>query len=287
MNMNERFILKVKELERVNNSTLFYPCSGNDLLLPIELFSPYVTDFWFVDRGYFSPGHQDTKDFGLDVSADKQPLALVLGKDTRYEYVENSRKIDGPPSWRFENRDISPCILSETYRHKETHREIRIHLRRGYGFSAFRSEIKELGVFFYRGDSWGEGGSGNLWLEEGHMDEVCNKLIDCGLIVSDGSDGSPRCGYREGGVYKEMWKYSWKEVSMEIDALVASFKSFTDSKGRILKCVGYAGRRYGPTMIWQVMKPAKPTTLSEVSMSKNKKEDADNKQFDFELKKED
>jgi hypothetical protein len=52
--MKERLIPLDKEiLERINNSKLFYPCSGDDWEIPIELFSPYVTDFWFVDKGYF------------------------------------------------------------------------------------------------------------------------------------------------------------------------------------------------------------------------------------------
>jgi len=63
--MKERLILGKDELESIRDSTLFYPCSGNDLLVPIELFSPYVTDFWFVDRGYFSPGHHGTKHYGF------------------------------------------------------------------------------------------------------------------------------------------------------------------------------------------------------------------------------
>ena len=28
--------------------------------------------------------------------------------------------------------------------------------------------------------------------------------------------------------------------------------AFQDNKGRRFTCVGYAGKKYGPTMIWQV-----------------------------------
>jgi hypothetical protein len=56
---------------------LFYPGSGNDLLVPIQLFSPFVTDFWFVDKGYFSPGHQDTHYDGLDIPATMQRPLLA------------------------------------------------------------------------------------------------------------------------------------------------------------------------------------------------------------------
>mgnify|MGYP001164048401 CR=1 FL=1 len=249
--MKERLILDREILERINNSKLFYPCSGDDLKIPIKLFSPYVTDFWFVDRGYFSRGHSDTKDYRFDVLADKQ--RSVLYADRQYKLLNT--EINGPPNWHPGDKDITPCILSETYRHIQSNREVTIHRRRGYGFSAFRDEkeIDKLGVFFYRGDSFGEGGSGNLWLKPDRLDKVCNKLIDGGLIVSDGSDGCPR-HRKNRGIYKELWKYHQKEVSQCPEELIKDMKSFTDREGRRFSCIGYVGRKYGPTMIWQVHK---------------------------------
>jgi hypothetical protein len=255
--MKESLILDREVLERISNSKLFYPCSGNDLQTPIKLFSPYVTDFWFVDRGYFSRGHSSIKNDGLDAPADKQ--RPVLEGDGQYRLLNT--EIDGPPNWHSRDVDITPCILSETYRHIQTNREVTIHRRRGYGFSALRKEkgIDKLGVFFYRGDSAGEGGSGNLWLKPDHLDEVCNKLFDGGLIVSDGSDGTMY--YRNGGIYKELWKYRQrnynpKKLSKCPEELIKNMKSFTDIKGRRFSCIGYAGRKYAPTMIWQVHKNA-------------------------------
>jgi hypothetical protein len=87
------------------------------------------------------------------------------------------------------------------------------------------------------------------------LDEVCNKLIDGGLIVSDGSDGCP--SHRKSvGIYKELWKYQQKEVSQCPEELIKDMKSFTDREGRRFSCIGYAGRKYEPTMIWQVHKNA-------------------------------
>lgn len=247
--MKEQLILSETELEKIKDSTLFYPCSGNDLLVPIEIFSPYVIDFWFVDTGYFTPGNQDTRFSGLDKPADEQ--RPVLERDNRYELI--SKDIIGPPSWSSEDRDIIPCILTEAYRHIQTGRKIRIHRRRGYGYSAFRTEIETLGVFFYRGDSQGEGGSGNQWLREEHIYEICNKLINDGLIVSDGSDGSPYPSYKgKGGIYKRTWKKLRSSASKDPEELIRLAGSFTDHRQRLFRCVGYAGEKYGPTMIWQV-----------------------------------
>jgi len=242
--MKKDWILDEKILHGIEGKALFYPCSGNDLLVPIEIFSPYVTDFWFIDRGYFSPGHQDTRFYGADVSADKQPPVLL--SDNRYKFL--NKVIEGPPSWDPYKMDIEPCVLCETYLHIQTGREIRVHRRRGYGFSAIRNEtaIGKLGVFFYRGDSQGDGGSGNLWLSKEHLNEVLERLVNGGLLALDGSDGSP---WGRGG---EISKYAWKSPSQRPSELIKSMTAFQDNKGRRFACVGYAGNRYGPTMIWQV-----------------------------------
>jgi len=252
--MNQDCIIDEKELEHVKNKALFYPCSGNDLLTPINIFSPFITDFWFIDRGYFSPNHQDTRRYGGDRPADEQ--TAVLAHDRRYRLIDVA--IDGQPSWPRTNPHIAPCVLTEAYLHRDTARVIRVHRRRGYGFSAFRNDHripKKLGVFFYRGDSCGEGGSGNLWLKISHLTDVFHRLDDDGLLALDGSDGARY--FRKGGVYKPFWKYQRRKKQTHPNNpgdLVASSERFEDDEGRQFTCVGYAGYRYGPTLIWRVRK---------------------------------
>ena len=246
--VGEQYILGIEALAAVEDTALFYPCSGTDLDVPIRLFSPFVTEFWFVDRGYFTPGHQDTKRCGFDRPADE--VESVLGKNADYQLLRTD--IDGMPYWSLYSRDIEPCILTETYRHQPSGKTIRVRRRRGYGFSAFRSDIRQIGVFFYRGDSQGEGGSGNLWLNPKHVDEVCAKLLDAGLFVTDGSQRKRWRNSTSSGAYHQLSKYNIEKCPMTPEELVASTKSFTDSKGRTFTCIGYAGERYGPTLIWRV-----------------------------------
>ncbi len=260
--MGECYIVDEEALSRVRDTALFYPCSGNDTSVPIQLFSPHVTDFWFLDFGYFSPGHQDTRHDGLDAPADKQEP--ILKANHKYRLLD--KIIDGPPSAQIqrkrdaktgkEYRDLEPCTLTEIYQHVPTNRNIRIHRRRGFGFSALRNQnlISSLGVFFYRGDSMGEGGSGDLWLAPDHLNEVCDKLVDGGFIVTDGSQH----GYNSNKEYEELWKWQksgiGKRSLMEPEEIIKSTQPFTDKAGRKFTCVGYAGERYGPTLIWQVRK---------------------------------
>lgn len=256
VNMGGHTIMKVKVhwkvnvLEKLQDTSLFYPCSGNDLLVPIEVFSPYVTDFWFVDRGYFSPYHQDTRFNGRDVPADE--MKPILMDDARYEFLE--KDIAGPPSWDWRKRDITPCVLTETYRHVETGRTIRVRLRRGYGFSAFRKErIKNLGVFFYRGDSHGEGGSSNQWLKEEHLDDVLRKLEKGGVLAIDGRDGAPYL--RKKGIYTELCKFAKGYNKMTPEEALASMNVVADKKLREFFCVGCIAGKYIPTMIWRIREP--------------------------------
>lgn len=247
----DKLIIGVEQLEQVKDLALFYPCSGGDLLEPIELFSPYITDFWFVDRGYFSTGHQDTRYYGYDLPADKQPP--VLANDDRYLLIR--KEIKGLPDWKRHSGNIEPCVLTEFYTHKATGREIRIHRRRGYGFSAILREpqlqTQKLGVFFYRGDSEGEGGSGNHWLSKEHLgDKILARMGEGGLLALDGTDGA-RFKLTK-GVYAELCKYARKRTDLTPEQLIASMNEAKDRYNRTYTCVGYAGRGYGPTMIWQV-----------------------------------
>ena len=247
--MGEKYILGSDVLAAVEDLALYYPCSGNDLDDPLRLFSPFVTDFWFVDRGYFTPGHQDTKAYGFDRPADE--VEPILGKNADYQLLRAD--IEGMPHWNLHNRDIEPCILTETYRHLPSGKTIKVRRRRGYGFSAFRNDIRRIGVFFYRGDSPGEGGSGNLWLKPDHIDEICAKLIDGGLLVTDGSQQSARTKSSPKAEYYPLAQYhGTRPHPKDPDEIVRTTKPFTDTKGRTFTCVGYAGERYGPTLIWQV-----------------------------------
>jgi len=253
--MRTNFKLTSDLQQYIKDTTLFYLCSGHDLDIPINLFAPTVSDFMFVDKGYFCPGDQCMRSYGWDKSADEQmPL---LAKDNHYKFID--KNISGPAKAQLETRIdtntgdsypyLEPCILSEAYEHIPSGREIRIHRRRGFGTFYFKNYISSLGVFFYRGDSQGEGGSNDRWLYPNRIRDILNKLCSGGFIVTDGSQHS-QWGKSE---YKELWKYN--NMKGDGEEFVQSTNAFTDKLGNSFKCVGYAGHRYGPTLIWQVIKP--------------------------------
>lgn len=239
-------IVAANALEPIKGSTLFYPCSGNDLSSPLAVFGPYCVDFWFVDIGYFRG---------------PSPLQVrpVLSRSQGYELVDvKVRSADLPrEEWRhdpkYDNRQ--PEILTETYSQIESGRQINVHRHRRRGPSALRKEIGQLGVFFYRGDSPGESGSGTLWLTHRRsrrrrwlMDEVLEKLVDGGLIVTDGS----QC-FGKKNPYRELRRLH-RNDSITSEEAVAAAESFVDLHGRTFQCVGCLGQHshYGPTMVWQM-----------------------------------
>ena len=84
------------------------------------------------------------------------------------------------------------------------------------------------------------------------MNEVCEKLNSTGLIVTDGSNH----GRKKMSDYQKLAKYYFrsKDTLASPTELIESMEQFHDAYGREFKCVGYAGHRYGPTMIWEVKK---------------------------------
>jgi hypothetical protein len=205
-----------------------------------------VSEFWFFDVDYF---RDDVPNYWKGKPA-HQVEPMLSAKDG-YELIKKT--IDGPPTARMEMRKIpnthrhfralEPCVLTETYRHLQTGKTVKVHRRRGFGEVAFYKLISSLGVFFYRGDSEGDGGSAYHWLWPQNLRTVLSKLISGGLLVTDGSNHDSR-------KYRELWKHHHTKLRRKAMGLVKPFSR----DGCSFACVGYAGQSYGPTLIWQVFK---------------------------------
>jgi hypothetical protein len=260
-------------LDHVAGGTLFYPCSGADWAVPVALFAPLVSDFWFVDRGYFIPGHEDTREYRLDHPPAESPPLLLDQPD----YVLRHRSIDRPwllpgycsdgPHCRSDWPDLdawrrpaasdaardraAPLILTEHYQHEPSGRNIRLHRCRGDARAYFEGEprLASLSVFFYRGDSAGEGGSGIRWLSPRLESAVLRRLKPGGLFVSDGSDGA-MCPDESPSIFRRGLR-TRINPARDIARVVGAIKPIQTEQGVRLRCVGYAGERYGSTLVWQ------------------------------------
>jgi hypothetical protein len=115
--------------------------------------------------------------------------------------------------------------------------------------SALKNDIPEISVFFYRGDSPGEGGSGNHWLNQPHINSVLDKMVNHGLIVTDGSQ---TCGSKQYAKFATFHTFRGKPEGFE--TYINNRETFFDIQGNMFECIGYAGHRYGPTLIWKLTK---------------------------------
>jgi hypothetical protein len=107
--------------------------------------------------------------------------------------------------------------------------------------------LDKISVFFLRGDSEGEGGSGQRWFQERIFNLILDKLVDGGLIVTDGSSWNPE--EYETAQWKSLWKnrYNSKRDNLQKpDDFLYS--------GRKFICIGECGHRYGPVYVWKVIK---------------------------------
>ena len=206
--------------------SLFYPSCGDDLVVPLECFKDEVECFWFVD---INNRRNNPLSSPHGFSALRRVSARVLQGTTIRDKSEYTVKVT-----------TYTCI-------RETDgRTLEINICEGRGYDAFRSIFDDLGeklaVFFYRGDSPGESGSGFFWLERPRLSNVLNRLIEDGLIVSDGSNAMSKLSQYHNQRNLE---------EADLDTLIAKMMPF-DFTGWRFTCIDQIGMRYGPTFIWKV-----------------------------------
>lgn len=232
----------VETLSSLPSKVLYYPCSGADFELPVIQFASVIDVFWFVDKAYFSPDHCDTRHFGLDRPADE---VSPLFKHPDFEYLRY--ELRGRPTFPCYRTNIAPCVLTEYYFHIPTQRTIQLKFRRGYGFTGFKVELNDLAVFFHRGDSMGEGGSGGHWYSRKPKDQIWTKLVDGGWLVTDFSLAGPQEVL--GKLMDDINDLKYTQVSELLDP---PFQAYSPKDNITFTCLGYLGKRYGPTMVFRI-----------------------------------
>jgi hypothetical protein len=224
---------------------LYYPCCGADTQEPIKLFLNYVDQFHFAD-------------------IDNISLPAVEGKEGRnrlnkiFEWGKFCGEREGElllkPHWFVEKSIVydidikketldfkmvlsddeclpeNPAIYQEIWSNSCDGFKTEVFCHCNDGIITLFS-LDKLSVFFYRGDSIGEGGSGQWWLGPNLFNFVLDKLLDDGLIITDGSNPDPMFRMAE-------WSPFWNEK-----------KDFV-YRGRNFKCLGQIAP--GATYVWQV-----------------------------------
>ncbi len=142
---------------------LFYPCCGTDTADAVRLFAPYASEFHFADAYRFASPRLNTR---------RKPEAAGA-----------SPKAHDVPS-------IGTIVLQEPATVALEFSGVRAYSHKKDGLLTLLEDLPTLSVFFYRGDSQGEGGSNQRWLEPVLLDVVLSRLMDGGILYTDGSNGA-------------------------------------------------------------------------------------------------
>ncbi|MCP1542419.1 hypothetical protein [Methylorubrum extorquens] len=231
----------------------FYPCAGADTEEALAAFAPDIATFWFCDPTYRADR------VGAITGCERTGPVTVRGEPNASMVT---REIEGRT-----HRWIAPCVWTALLSHPSTGAEVTVHWRRGFGEYALAREFpdRSISVFMHRGDSPGEGGSGSHFLDrrpKRHeplaclFDKLAAKLRDEALVISDGSN----CGIRELRTFHN-------------DMVIDAPRAFEASAGQLFerwgfqwRCVGFLGRKYGPTLLWKLTRltvatPSRPNDV--------------------------
>ncbi len=229
---------------------LYYPCCGNDTFEPIRLFLNKVDQFHFADN----------INIGLPAvegQGDRRRITSIFNRGESFNGREEGR-LPIKPHWFVEKSSMqhidvnqetlelaktltdhvhlpkNPGIYRETWGNSRDGSKTEVICHRNDGVLTLCS-LDNLSVFFYRGDSMGEGGSGQWWLGPKMFNFVLDKLLDGGLIITDGSNPDP-----------QFRRVEWASLWSEKNDFVYRVRTF--------KCLGQLpaiNRRRG-TYVWQV-----------------------------------
>ncbi|MEI8363624.1 MAG: hypothetical protein WCG35_10460 [Betaproteobacteria bacterium] len=159
---------------KIPKGSLFYPCSGRDVVDAIKFFGDRVNEYHFSD-----PFHPLFKTLNRDVAPKISDVINLpsIGNIVLHEGGVTKKPAYGQPSV-FHQKD---------------------------GVFTLIDDITNMSVFYYRGDSQGEGGSGQNWLGPVLFDLVLSRLMNGGLICTDGANGS-------GEIYHRLMKLEVNEA---------------------------------------------------------------------------
>jgi len=194
----------------IPRGALFYPCCGHDISHAISEFASYVESLHFADP-FNAPGNNKTQE--SITTHDVPHVERVAAKTS----------------------DPETTVIKE--------HEVQVHA--GDGLQALYKKVPDLSVFYYRGDSPGEGGSNQRWLEPVLFHYVLSRLLDGGLIVTDGSNSGYNYDYFD--QYAAWNRFDGKAPFEEPkigDTFIYADRLFT-----YIDCIG---KHNGPVRVWQV-----------------------------------
>lgn len=245
----------------VPEGILFYPCCGNDTYEPLRLFIGKISEFHFVDNeilpklpnleividGFKDPDRSERLVREIQTIPKEiisYAKATMTENKVHNDIIEKINKLHLRPTG-FRNEKTQTFYHEWTYALQEE-RNIKVYRHIQDGLITFMG-LDKIAVFFLRGDSEGEGGSGQRWFQPEIFDLILDKMVDGGLLVTDGSSYDPKT------YLSVQWRLLWVNKDYHRNDNPKRPDDFY-YKGRLFKCIEKCGHRYGPVYIWKVTK---------------------------------
>jgi hypothetical protein len=202
------------------NRSLFYPMAGMDVRQPIISFLPHrINTFFFCD-----------KNRRYDVR-DALPVAQF-----DFKGFDNVLDAEIADQWGLSRADVTTMRWIAT-RSGQEFRTSYLKVDAQELMATLGTRGEQFGVFFYRGDSPGEGGSDVYLLQPPLLETTLSLIENNGVLVSDGSNAVP-----EFSVFHDQRPPIRKIRAME------DFEIFEHD----FYCIGSCGYKYGPSIAWRV-----------------------------------
>ncbi len=185
---------------KVPEGILFYPGAGEDTLEPIELFGGLVDKLVFADiREITLPDTNCEKVFYNSVRnryySGRTKGEIEKGIVEEVHIKTQSTNIDiGNAMFKYFDMDIGSVRTVNNIRVEDWYLynkdKIKINTFNNDGFLSLLN-LTDISVFFYRGDSQGEGGSGQWWFSPQVFKVLTSRLTDGAIIITDGANFHP------------------------------------------------------------------------------------------------
>lgn len=245
----------------VPEGVLFYPCCGDDTYEPLRLFLNTITEFHFVDSAFLPNlpliecgvvgGNDPIRKWRSRPNLHLIPKAIIetaqstnIEERVNNQILEELKVLNIKPTGFYNNNTLT---YKQEWQYKpEKNRKINVYRHVQDGLVTFM-QLDKIAVFLLRGDSEGEGGSGQRWFQDSILELILKKLVDGGLIVTDGSSLDPR--FFEDAPWKPLWKN--RNARKSDNPKNPEDFYYNDRK---FTCIGQCGYKYGPVYIWKVTK---------------------------------
>lgn len=200
---------------------LYYPCTGKDTKLPIDLFGELVNEVHFADINKITLPYVEccvTKKCKANGSwqrvecNDREEERKLLGtyttevvKEAQTDKVKRNLDIGKIFKERFGSNvgDIRIADVKETEKWKLINdKEVKIVQHYLDGILTLLL-LDKISVFFYRRDSRDYDGSNQLWFSQDIFDKLIDKLVNGAIIATDGSNYDL---FNEDVAWNKLWK---------------------------------------------------------------------------------